>query len=116
MILLLGVLQGFRDLGVSAGIELQRLVLGGDDHEARCRACRAQTRVWKSGSAAALAAEALELSKENVKVRLHRGRAMLRWQIFERVGAKTKNAFPFMGERCDRVVRNVLRALANPAA
>jgi len=84
MILLLGVLQGFRDLGVSAGIELQQLVLGGDDHEARCRACRAQTHVWKSGSAAALAAEALELSKENVKVRLHRGRAMLRRQIFER--------------------------------
>jgi RNA polymerase sigma-70 factor, ECF subfamily len=60
-------------------------------------------------------AEALELSEDNVKVRLHRGRALLRRQIFARVGARTKNAFPFMGERCDRVVRNVLRALANPA-
>lgn len=57
-------------------------------------------------------AAALELTEENVKVRLHRGRAMLRRQLFERVGASTYNAFPFMGARCDRVVANVLAAIA----
>lgn len=53
-------------------------------------------------------AEALEISEDNVKIRLHRGRAMMRGWLFERVGARAKDAFPFMGARCDRVVRNVL--------
>jgi len=58
-------------------------------------------------------AEALDLTEENVKVRLHRGRAALRKEILERVGVSAKDVFPFMGERCDRVVRNVLRRLGN---
>ncbi len=58
-------------------------------------------------------AVALGLTEENVKVRLHRGRAMLRRDISERIGASSKDVFPFMGERCDRVVRNVLAAIAN---
>jgi RNA polymerase sigma-70 factor (ECF subfamily) len=53
-------------------------------------------------------ATALDLTEDNVKIRLHRGRAMARGWIVERVGAKAKNAFPFMGVRCDRVVHNVL--------
>jgi RNA polymerase sigma-70 factor (ECF subfamily) len=57
-------------------------------------------------------AAALDLSEENVKVRLHRGHAMLRGWLFARVGAKAKNAFPFMGVRCDRVVRGVFLRLA----
>ena len=57
-------------------------------------------------------AEALELSEENVKVRLHRGRAALRREILERIGTSSKEVFPFMGERCDRVVRNVLQKVA----
>jgi RNA polymerase sigma-70 factor, ECF subfamily len=56
-------------------------------------------------------AEALELSEENVKVRLHRGRAMMRKELFARVGAGAKDAFPFMGARCDRVVEKVLQRL-----
>jgi RNA polymerase sigma-70 factor (ECF subfamily) len=64
------------------------------------------------GLSTAETAAALELSEDNVKVRLHRGRAMARGWIFERVGAKAKNAFPFMGERCDRVVRIVLERIA----
>ncbi len=59
-------------------------------------------------------AAALELTEQNVKVRLHRGRAMMRDRLFARVGASGKNAFPFMGVRCDRVVSGVfarLRAL-----
>jgi RNA polymerase sigma-70 factor, ECF subfamily len=56
-------------------------------------------------------AEALEISADNVKIRLHRGRAMVRGWLFQRVGAKAKNAFPFMGSRCDRVVHNVYARL-----
>lgn len=56
-------------------------------------------------------AEALEISEDNVKVRLHRGRAMVRGWLFQRVGAKAKDAFPFMGARCDRVVHNVFARL-----
>jgi RNA polymerase sigma-70 factor (ECF subfamily) len=64
------------------------------------------------GLSTAETAAALELTEDNVKVRLHRGRAMARGWIFQRVGAKAKNAFPFMGVRCDRVVRVVLKRLA----
>ena len=58
-------------------------------------------------------AAALNLSEENVKVRLHRGHAMMRGWLFSRVGVKAREAFPFMGERCDRVVRMVLARLAD---
>ena len=57
------------------------------------------------------AAEVLELTEENVKVRLHRGHAMMRSWLLARVGSSGKNAFPFMGERCDRVVQGVLARL-----
>jgi len=57
-------------------------------------------------------AAALDISEENVKVRLHRGHALLRCWLFDRVGAKARNAFPFMGVRCDRVVQSVLLRLA----
>ncbi len=56
-------------------------------------------------------AAALELTEENVKVRLHRGRAMVRGWLFARVGANAKDAFPFMGARCDRVVSGVFARL-----
>lgn len=52
-------------------------------------------------------AAALELSEENVKVRLHRARTMLRKELFNRAGAGRSNAFPFMGTRCDNMVRMV---------
>lgn len=56
-------------------------------------------------------AEALSLTEENVKVRLHRGRSMMRRNLIERVGASAKEAFPFMGTRCDRVASAVLRRI-----
>ena len=56
-------------------------------------------------------ADALELSEENVKVRLHRGHAIMRSWLLTRVGASGKTAFPFMGERCDRVVSRVMERL-----
>ena len=57
-------------------------------------------------------AAALELSEENVKVRLHRGRLMMRTWLVERMGENSKKAFTFMGERCDRVVAGVFARLA----
>jgi RNA polymerase sigma-70 factor (ECF subfamily) len=57
-------------------------------------------------------ADALDLTEENVKVRLHRGHGMLRTWLLARVGANAKDAFPFMGARCDRVVRNILARLS----
>jgi RNA polymerase sigma-70 factor, ECF subfamily len=56
-------------------------------------------------------AAALDLTEQNVKVRLHRGRAMMRDRLFARVGSSGKNAFPFMGNRCDRVVLKVFARL-----
>ena len=56
-------------------------------------------------------ADALEMSEENVKVRLHRGHAMMREWLLARVGSSGKTAFPFMGERCDRVVQGVMARL-----
>lgn len=56
-------------------------------------------------------AAALDLTENNVKIRLHRGHTMMREMLFERVGAEAKAAFPFMGERCDRVVRGVFARL-----
>ena len=57
-------------------------------------------------------ADVLSLSEQNVKVRLHRGHAMLRKWLLQHVGAKAKEAFPFMGVRCDRVVHAVLQRIA----
>jgi RNA polymerase sigma-70 factor (ECF subfamily) len=57
-------------------------------------------------------ADALNLTEENVKVRLHRGHGMVRSWLLARVGANAKDAFPFMGVRCDRVVHKVFTQLA----
>jgi RNA polymerase sigma-70 factor (ECF subfamily) len=57
-------------------------------------------------------AEALELTEENVKVRLHRARALLRRELYARAGSTRASAFPFMGERCDRVVKGVFERIA----
>lgn len=56
-------------------------------------------------------AEALSLTEENVKVRLHRGRALVRRDLMSRFGEAAKDAFTFMGPRCDRVVERVLQRL-----
>jgi RNA polymerase sigma-70 factor, ECF subfamily len=53
-------------------------------------------------------AAALDLSEENVKVRLHRARAMVRKNLFVQAGSEAPRAFGFMGERCDRVVAKVM--------
>lgn len=61
-------------------------------------------------------ADALDITEENVKMRLHRGRAMMRKGLYERVGSAAKDALPFMGARCDRVVEGVFRRLSADAS
>jgi RNA polymerase sigma-70 factor (ECF subfamily) len=57
-------------------------------------------------------AATLEITEENVKVRLHRARALLRREMFARAGASAAMAFPFPATRCDRVVKRVFERLA----
>ncbi|MBV9086032.1 MAG: RNA polymerase sigma factor [Acidobacteriaceae bacterium] len=56
-------------------------------------------------------AELLELSEENVKTRLHRARAMLRRNLYERAGATSTAAFQFHATRCNRVVKAVFERI-----
>jgi RNA polymerase sigma-70 factor (ECF subfamily) len=56
-------------------------------------------------------AESLGLSEENVKVRLHRAKGMLRAALLQRVESAAVDAFPFMGARCDRLVATVMARL-----
>lgn len=53
-------------------------------------------------------AHCLELSEEAVKVRLHRGRALLRREIYKLTGEASSAAFQFAGARCDAIVASVL--------
>ena len=57
-------------------------------------------------------ADALELSVETVKVRLHRGKAMLRRHLEGRLEITARQLFAFDGERCDRTVAAVLARIA----
>ncbi len=49
-------------------------------------------------------AELLELSEENVRVRLHRARALVRETLHASIEDAAAELFPFGGERCDRIV------------
>ena len=55
--------------------------------------------------------EALGISEENVKVRLHRARGFLRDRLAAHVMGQTGNLFAFLAVRCDRVVRRVFEML-----
>ena len=59
------------------------------------------------------AAEALQISEENVKVRLHRARAMVRKNLYARAGVEGTSTFQFHAVRCDRVVKNVFDRIQN---
>jgi RNA polymerase sigma-70 factor (ECF subfamily) len=56
-------------------------------------------------------AHCLNLTEENVKVRLHRARAGLRKRLYRVVGATASRCFQFHAVRCDRVVKNVFATL-----
>lgn len=67
------------------------------------------------------AASVLEITEETIKVRLHRAKGLLRNAISTRMQESMTEAFPFLGQRCDRIVHAVLSALSsepppNPAA
>jgi RNA polymerase sigma-70 factor, ECF subfamily len=55
--------------------------------------------------------EYLGIPAATVKTRDHRARNLLRTYLSESVNTAIPTTFPFMGERCDRVVRNVLARL-----
>jgi RNA polymerase sigma-70 factor (ECF subfamily) len=57
------------------------------------------------------AAECLDVSEEAVKTRLHRARALLRQELFERAGLASAELFPLHLSRCDRVAAGVLAQL-----
>jgi RNA polymerase sigma-70 factor, ECF subfamily len=53
----------------------------------------------------------LGLKPETVKTRLHRARTMLRDNVEKKIGPVVMEAFPFAGERCERLTDAVLRRL-----
>lgn len=59
-------------------------------------------------------AEILGLTEEAVKVRFHRGKALLRKDLLDRAGLAASTAFPFLGSRCDRMVQAVFARLGLP--
>lgn len=64
------------------------------------------------GMSTSEAAECLDLSEEAIKVRLHRGRALLRREIYRRTGEANASAFRFAGARCDGLVAAVLARIS----
>lgn len=56
-------------------------------------------------------ADILGLKPETVKTRLHRARAMLRHSVEKKIGPVVMDAFPFAGERCERLTEAALKRL-----
>lgn len=56
-------------------------------------------------------ANLLEILPETVKTRLHRARLLVRKQLDEQIGPILMNAFPFAGQRCDRLTATVMKRL-----
>lgn len=57
-------------------------------------------------------ADALGLTAENVRVRLHRAKLGLRQKLDERIGREVRRLYLFDGARCDRVVEGVFARLS----
>lgn len=64
------------------------------------------------GMSTAEVAEALELSEDNVKTRLHRAKSALRERMSERLGAAAVHVWLFENPRCDAVSEGVMRTVA----
>ncbi|MEA2604858.1 MAG: hypothetical protein QOF89_5850 [Acidobacteriota bacterium] len=56
-------------------------------------------------------ADALDLTLENVRVRLHRAKRSLRQTLDERIGREVRRLYLFDGPRCDRIVADVFARL-----
>ena len=57
-------------------------------------------------------AACLGISEDLVKTRLHRGRTMLRDNLYRRAGVTLDSVFTFGNARCDRVVAGVMERIA----
>ena len=57
-------------------------------------------------------AAVLDISEENVKTRLHRGRALVRKELYALAGSDAPRAFAFMGQRCDSLIRRVMSKIS----
>lgn len=64
----------------------------------------------------AATAECLGVTRETVKVRLHRARRLLRRDLLQRSGSSVARMFPFLGKRCDRMVGVVGARMAKETA
>lgn len=60
------------------------------------------------GMSTAETASSLDVSEDVVKTRLHRGRTMLRDNLYNRAGVSLQSLFTFGNSRCDRVVAAVM--------
>jgi RNA polymerase sigma-70 factor, ECF subfamily len=58
-------------------------------------------------------ADALDISENVVKIRLHRARRALRKALYARAGGQLTGAFPFHAVRCDRVTAAVLARISS---
>jgi RNA polymerase sigma-70 factor, ECF subfamily len=62
------------------------------------------------------AAEVLEISEDNLNVRLHRAKAALREKLIERAGEQGPNLFIFDAPRCERLIRQVFDQIHHPVS
>jgi RNA polymerase sigma-70 factor, ECF subfamily len=56
-------------------------------------------------------AASLEISEPLVKTRLHRAHAMLRKELYARAQGRVTDLYPFLGARCDRIVKAVFERI-----
>jgi RNA polymerase sigma-70 factor (ECF subfamily) len=63
------------------------------------------------GLSIAETAQCLDVNEENVKIRLHRARRMLRKSLRVRMGADDSAPFQFLGARCERTRMSVLHRI-----
>lgn len=59
-------------------------------------------------------AQLLGVRPETVKTRLHRARHLVRKQLDEQIGPMLLDAFPFAGQRCERLTTAVMKRLGFP--
>ena len=56
-------------------------------------------------------AACLEVSEASIKTRLHRAHAMLRRELYARAQGRVADLYPFLGARCDRMVKSVFERI-----
>jgi RNA polymerase sigma-70 factor (ECF subfamily) len=66
------------------------------------------------GMNASEAAEVLEISEDNLNVRLHRAKAALREKLIELAGEQGPNLFLFEAPRCERLIQQVFEHIYHP--